>query len=361
MKLPLEQYLIFTQATCREALECINKNASLALVVDAKRHLIGTITDGDVRRAILAGISIEAPVQKLLDQRDKTLYPKPITAARGTAPDELLRIMNERGIRQIPLLDENDQVVDVALMQDLVKGCELPLKAVVMAGGFGKRLMPLTEEVPKPMLPVGDRPILEHIINQLQNSGIRKVQMTTHYKPEIIKQHFGTGEKFGLDIQYVNEDQPLGTAGALGNIEESDEPMLVLNGDILTRVDFRAMLAFHRENKAELTVAVRKYDLQVPYGVIQCDGAQVKSVDEKPTYNFFVNAGIYLLEPSAHRSIPSAQRFDMTDLIEKLTAGGRRVVAFPVVEYWMDIGQQNDYAQAQEDIKRWEKTHELEK
>jgi dTDP-glucose pyrophosphorylase len=356
MKLPLEQHLITSNATIREALECINKNASLAIVVDERRRLIGTITDGDVRRAVLAGASLEAPVQKLLDQRDKTLYPKPVTAPVGTPTAELLHIMNERGIRQIPLLDESGQVVDIVLMQDLVKSYELPLKAVIMAGGFGKRLLPLTEEVPKPMLPVGDKPILELIVNQLQNSGVRKVQMTTHYKPEVIKQHFGSGEKFGLEIQYVNEDQPLGTAGALGLIEKSDEPMLVLNGDILTQVDFRAMLAFHREQKAELTVAVRKYDFQVPYGVIQCDGAQVRGVDEKPTYNFFVNAGIYLLEPSAHNSIPSAQRFDMTDLIEKLAADRRRVMAFPIVEYWMDVGQHNDYAKAQEDIKRWEKS-----
>ena len=289
-------------------------------------------------------------MQKLLDQRDKTLYPKPVTAPVGTPTAELLHIMNERVIRQIPLLDESGHVVDIVLLQELVKCYELPLKAVVMAGGFGRRLMPLTEEVPKPMLPLGDKPILELIVNQLQNSGIRKVHMATHYKPEVIRQHFGAGEKFGLEIQYVNEDQPLGTAGALGGLEKSDEPMLVLNGDILTRVDFRAMLAFHRESRAELTVAVRKYDFQVPYGVIQCDGVEVRKVEEKPNYNFFVNAGIYLLEPSAHRSIPSAQRFDMTDLIEKLTAESRRVVAFPVVEYWMDIGRLSDYQQAQEDI-----------
>jgi dTDP-glucose pyrophosphorylase/CBS domain-containing protein len=354
MNKPLETYLILPEATLRETLACINKSEGIVLMLDEQRHLLGTITDGDVRRAVLAGISLEAPVRQLLDQRDKTLYPKPITAPAGTPATELLRIMNKLSIRQIPLTDETGRVVDIALMQELVKTQELPLKAVVMAGGFGKRLLPLTEETPKPMLPVGDKPILERIVNQLQNSGIRKVQVTTHYKPEIIRQHFGAGEKFGLDIQYVNEDQPLGTAGALGAIEQSDEPMLVLNGDILTRVDFRAMLAFHREHQAELTVAVRKYDFQVPYGVIQCEGARVRGVDEKPTYNFFVNAGIYLLEPSAHRSIPSAQRFDMTDLIEKLTADDRRVVAFPVVEYWMDIGQQNDYAQAQKDIKHWE-------
>jgi dTDP-glucose pyrophosphorylase/CBS domain-containing protein len=356
MSKPLDTYLISPKATIRETLACINKSEGIALVVDGERHLLGTITDGDIRRAVLAGISLETSAQKLLDQRDKTLPAKPVTAAVGTLSGELLRLMNERGVRQVPLMDENRCVVDIALMQDLVKGYELPLKAVVMAGGFGKRLLPLTEDTPKPMLPVGDKPILELIVNQLQNSGIRKVQVTTHYKPEVIRQHFGAGEKFGLEIQYVNEDQPLGTAGALGSLEKSDEPMLVLNGDILTQVDFRAMLAFHRENQAELTVAVRKYDFQVPYGVIQCDGAHVMGVDEKPTYNFFVNAGIYLLEPSAHRSIPAAQRFNMTDLIEKLTVGGRRVVAFPVVEYWMDVGRHNDYMQAQEDIKRWEKS-----
>ena len=350
MSKPLDTYLILPVATIRETLACINKSEGIALVVDGERHLLGTITDGDVRRAVLAGASLETPVQKLLDQRDKTLYPKPFTAPVGTPTAELLHIMNERVIRQIPLLDESGHVVDIVLLQELVKCYELPLKAVVMAGGFGRRLMPLTEEVPKPMLPLGDKPILELIVNQLQNSGIRKVHMATHYKPEVIRQHFGAGEKFGLEIQYVNEDQPLGTAGALGGLEKSDEPMLVLNGDILTRVDFRAMLAFHRESRAELTVAVRKYDFQVPYGVIQCDGVEVRKVEEKPNYNFFVNAGIYLLEPSAHRSIPSAQRFDMTDLIEKLTAESRRVVAFPVVEYWMDIGRLSDYQQAQEDI-----------
>jgi dTDP-glucose pyrophosphorylase len=354
MTLPLETYLVSPDVTIRETLARFNKTEGIALVVDKDRHLIGTVTDGDVRRAVLAGISLEAPVRKLLDQRGKTPYRKPVTAPVGTPSGDLLHIMNERGIRQIPLLDEQGRVVDIALMQEVVKSYELPLKAVVMAGGFGKRLLPLTEGMPKPMLPVGDKPILELIVNQLQNAGIRKVQVTTHYKSEMIKQHFGAGEKFGVEIQYVNEDQPLGTAGALGGIEKSDEPMLVLNGDILTRVDFRAMLAFHRENQAELTVGVRKYDFQVPYGVIQCDGAQVMRVDEKPTYDFFVNAGIYLLEPSAHRSIPAAQHFDMTDLIGKLTAEGRCVVAFPVVEYWMDVGQHNDYMQAQEDIKRWE-------
>jgi NDP-sugar pyrophosphorylase family protein len=206
------------------------------------------------------------------------------------------------------------------------------------------------------MLPIGDKPILELIISQLQNAGISKVQLTTHYKAEAIQQHFGDGKKFGIELQYVNEDEPLGTAGALGSVAVSEQPMLVLNGDILTQVDFRAMIAFHREHAAELTVGVRQYDFQVPYGVIQCDGEHVRGIEEKPTFNFFVNAGVYLLEPSAHRSIPSAQKFDMTDLIKKLRVEARRVVAFPVVEYWMDIGRHVDYEQAQLDIKQWRRT-----
>jgi len=356
MSKPLQTYLISPSATIRETLACINASEGIALVVDENRHLIGTVTDGDVRRAVLAGIKLEASVKKLLDLRDKELYPTPVTAPAGTSSGELLRVMNERGVREIPLLNETGSVVDIALLRDLAREYEVPLKAVIMAGGFGKRLAPLTSDLPKPMLPIGDKPVLELIISQLQNAGIRKVQLTTHYKPEVIQRYFGDGKKFGIDIHYVNEDQPLGTAGALGSVAVSEEPLLLLNGDVLTHVDFRAMAAFHREHAADLTVGVRQYEFQVPYGVIQCDGAQVRGIEEKPTLNFFVNAGIYLLAPSAHRSIPAAMKFDMTDLIEKLETEGRRVVAFPVVEYWMDIGRHVDYEQAQEDIKAWKKT-----
>ena len=264
MKLPLKEFLIPPEATVREALEAINRNTSIALVVDAERHLLGTVTDGDLRRSVLAGAKLESSVQSLLDRRDKSLYPKPITAPLQTPPSELLRLMNERGVRQIPLLDENEKIVDIALLQDLIKEYEVPLKAVIMAGGFGMRLRPLTDDVPKPMLPIGDKPVLELIVSQLHDAGISKVQLTTHYKPEVIKQHFGDGTKFGVEIQYLNEDQPLGTAGALGAVAVSEEPMLVLNGDVLTQVDFRAMVAFHREHAAELTVGVRNMIFRFP-------------------------------------------------------------------------------------------------
>src|SRR6185436_7083304 len=170
-------------------------------------------------------------------------------------------------------------------------------RALVMAGGFGNRLWPLTEEVPKPMLPVGDKPLLEWIVEQLKHAGIRQVNVATHYKGDVIAEHFKNGEAFGVDIRYVKEDQPLGTAGALSLLEVVDEPLLLMNGDILTRVDFRALLHFHREHKADLTMCVRQYEFNIPYGVIETDGVNVKGISEKPLVRQFVNAGIYLLNP----------------------------------------------------------------
>ena len=225
-----------------------------------------------------------------------------------------------------------------------------PLQAVVMAGGFGTRLSPLTDELPKSMLPVGDRPILEIIIEQLRQSGISRVNLATHYKKDIIARHFGDGQAFGVEIQYVEEDQPLGTAGALSLLAASDEPMLVINGDILTHVNFRNMLEFHREHQADMTVAVRHHEYQLPYGVVTTDGLKIKSISEKPMVRHLINAGIYLLHPSVRQYIPSGQRYDMPDLIEKLLEDGRRVVSFPIGEYWIDIGQAEDYQKARADV-----------
>jgi NDP-sugar pyrophosphorylase family protein len=210
--------------------------------------------------------------------------------------------------------------------------------------------MPLTQDLPKPMLPVGGRPLMEHIIEQLQHAGIRHVNVSTHYKAEKIIEHFGNGEAFGVDLQYVNEDRPLGTGGALGLMRPADETQLVINGDIFTQVDFRAMLSFHRENEAEMTVAVRRYEMQVPYGVVECEGARVSRLVEKPQAAFLVNAGIYLLEPSVYPFIPKGQRFHMTELIRWLLDAGRRVISFPIREYWMDVGHHGDYARAQDDV-----------
>ncbi|MFA7677027.1 MAG: nucleotidyltransferase family protein, partial [Candidatus Omnitrophota bacterium] len=339
--------------TIDKAIAAIQKGkVGIALVVDGDRHLVGTITDGDIRRAILNKVSLETtPVSKLLDVRPAD-YPKPVTALVGTAHEELLVIMSEKVIRQIPLIDHQGRVVELALLSELVEEeLSSPISAVVMAGGMGKRLYPLTKDIPKPMLPLQERPLIERTIEQLKKSGIKKVNIATHYKSEVITKHFGNGDNFGVNINYINEDQPLGTAGALGLMEEPKSPVLVVNGDVLTQLDYRAMVDFHHLHKAIMTVGVRKCELEVPYGVIEIDDVVVKDIIEKPVHSFIVNAGIYLIEPTAYNYIPKNSNFDMTDLVDCLVKANHKVICFPIQEYWLDIGHPEHYQKAKEDVK----------
>ena len=349
----MDNMLTGPETTICEVMELLGRNRKgIVLIVDEDNKLIGTLTDGDIRRAILANDPQDQQAARLLERKAGSLYEHPVTAPLGTTNEEMLELMHDRAVRQVPLVDGEGRVVDVDSMDDLLSE-ELPrLQAVVMAGGFGTRLKPLTDDTPKPMLPVGDKPILEHTVEQLKQVGIRHINITTHYQPEKIKDHFGDGSEFGVDIEYVSEDRPLGTAGAVGLVDAGTEPMLVINGDILTSVDFQAMFRYHRKHRADLTLGVRRYDLKVPYGVVECQGAQVRSISEKPEFGFLVNAGVYLLEASVRQFIPPDERFDMTDLMDVLIAEGRNVVSFPIVEYWLDIGQIDDYKKAQEDIKK---------
>jgi NDP-sugar pyrophosphorylase family protein len=312
--------------------------------------LLGAITDGDIRRAMLADLSLDTAVSKVLELKANSSYPNPVTAQANTDQATLLELMRQHRIHQLPLLDDDGRVVGLITLDELLPNKVLPLQAVIMAGGFGTRLRPLTENLPKPMLPVGDKPVMELMINQMREVGIRTVNITTHYLPEKIMDYFGDGQTFGVDINYINENQPLGTAGALSLMDSPQEPLLVINGDILTGVDFRTMFTYHQEHQADLTVGVRQYDIKIPYGVLECDGPIVLGLREKPVYNFFVNAGIYLLQPEVHQYIPTGQRFDMTDLIEHLITTHHKVISFPIVEYWLDIGQHSDYQKAQNDI-----------
>jgi NDP-sugar pyrophosphorylase family protein len=262
----------------------------------------------------------------------------------------LLALMRRHGVRHIPLLDARQRVAGLVLLEELVPEDRLCLQAVIMAGGKGTRLRPLTDNVPKPMLPIGNRPLLEHTIERLREAGVSRIHIATHYRPEKITEHFGDGRRFGVDVRYVTEPAALGTAGALGLLEGTDEPLLVINGDILTNLNIKAMLSFHIEHGADLTIAARPYGVQVPYGVIQCDGWSVRAIEEKPAYQFFVNAGVYLIQPGSLCHVPSGRVFDMTNLIERLLVEGRNVVGFPVHEYWLDIGRPPDYERAQLDM-----------
>ena len=352
MSLDFQKSCIRPTHTIRDASACIEASrAKIALVTDERGHLLDTITDGDIRRAILSGIDLATPVVHLREKKLNSPYRQPTTAPLGTDAATLLRILRTHNIQQLPLLDAEQRVAGLVTLAELVEIGALPLHAVIMAGGFGVRLRPLTDDLPKPMLPVGDRPLLELIIERLRHAGIRRISVLTHYKSEAITDYFGDGGAFGVDIDYVLEEKPLGTAGALTLLKAGRDPLLVLNGDILTRIDFAALLDFHREHRADITVGVREYDFRVPYGVVETEGARVVAISEKPVVKYFVNAGIYLLQPEAREVIPRDTNYDMPTLINTAATSGRTVVSFPVHEYWLDIGQMDDYRKADADVR----------
>jgi len=336
---------------------CIAPDASIASAVEHLERaetgmlmlrtpdgeLAGVLTDGDIRRALLKGIPFDQPCTTIATA-------KPVVARETVTEEDALRLMDQGTsfpINHLPIVDASRRILGLLLRRDLVTLDSPGFAAVIMAGGFGTRLQPLTNNTPKPMLPVGDRPLLELTIERLRKAGIRRVNVTTHYLADKITSHFGNGDGFGVEMSYVAEDKPLGTAGALRLVELGEEPVLVINGDILTRVDFRDMVACHAESGAMATVGVRPVEFVFPYGVIECDGSEVHSLREKPRLQFLVNAGIYLLQPAAYRCIPEGRRYDMTDLIQRLLAERYRVVSFPIVESWIDIGRHADYEHAQ--------------
>ena len=338
----LSKVCISPHVPISDAIAQLNEAGTGALVLrDAEGKLCGLITDGDIRRAVIRRIPLSDPCGSIAT-------PTPVCASEPISSSDALHIMNEHDIHQLPLVDGEGCIVDFLLRKDLLPQSQHDLQAVVMAGGYGKRLLPLTENTPKPMLPVGERPLLELIIQQLRKAGIHDVNLTTHYLPDSISGHFGNGEHFGVRLNYSREENPLGTAGGLRLMPRPQGPFLVINGDILTGVPFREMLQYHRAHRAMLTVGVRKYELQVPFGVVDCDDVRITKIEEKPCHSYFINAGTYLLEPAAWDRIPGGSRFDMTDLIRVLLEAGETVVGFPIMEYWIDVGRHEDYLKAQE-------------
>jgi dTDP-glucose pyrophosphorylase len=336
-----ERIFVHPGATVREAIECIDAGAiEIALAVDEDERLVGTISDGDVRRALMRGVGLDSPVSEVI-------HLVPITAPVAAGRVELLHLMTEHGIEQVPLL-AGDRVVDVAFIRDLVGSRHDENPVVIMAGGEGQRLRPLTKETPKPMLPVGGRPLLETVIDQVKQSGFSRVLMAVNYQAEQIEKHFGDGERFGVAIDYIHEAKRLGSAGALRLAREQlDHPFIVINADLLTNVNLSALIRFHTDDSNLVTVGVRRYVLEVPFGVVELTDTRVTQLQEKPSIEFFVNAGIYAVSPEAVALMPpELQEFDMTHLIAESLAQGRRVGGFPVHEYWLDIGQISDYERA---------------
>ena len=338
--------LIGPDCSVREALVIIDKEALRgAIVVDKKTKLLGVVSDGDIRRGLLAGISLDDSVNKIMNCN-------PTVASLELNKEQLVELMESKSILSIPVINDERVVVGLRTLHDSLSKPKLNNPVFLMAGGFGTRLRPLTNNCPKPLLKVGDKPILEITLLNFIKSGFINFYISTHYMPEMIKDHFGDGSEWGVNITYIHEESPLGTGGALGLLPNDlpSLPLIMMNGDVLTNIDFQKLLSFHCNNNADATMCVREYEYQIPYGVIQGEAGKIISMVEKPTQLFHINAGIYVINPNIIEKVSSNEMIDMPTLLELKIAEQGKVMMFPIHEYWLDIGRMEDYKKAQADI-----------
>ena len=337
----IDEIKLHEKATIRNALEVIDLGAmKIALVVDETDRLIGTLSDGDIRRGLLRGLTMEDPIREIYHRN-------PVTASLDAPKEEIIQLAVSRRIYQIPVVNEAGQVVRLAEIDRLIQQEIHSNLVVIMAGGLGSRLKCLTQLTPKPMLPVGGKPILETVIRRFIKFGYHRFIIALNYKGEQIKNWFGNGKSFVVEIQYVEERERLGTAGALSLIPNlPKEPFCVMNGDILTHVNFENLMDFHHRNGAAATMCIREFGMEVPYGVVRLNKENIVSIEEKPVQQFYVNAGIYVLNPEILDLIPTAMHLDMTRLFEMIVERGYPTLSFPIREFWMDIGKIEDYDRA---------------
>jgi len=320
----------------------------IIMVADNNDILLGTVTDGDIRRALIKHQSMDTHVEEIM-------YKNPTTAYSEDSQEKSLSTMTEKNLLQLPVIDEQGKIVGLRTIKNALDVKKYDNLVFLMAGGFGKRLLPLTNETPKPLIKVGKRPILETILNQFIDSGFNNFIISTHYKAEMLKDYFGDGSKWNVRINYVYEESPLGTAGALGLIPKdiTNLPILIMNGDLLTKVDFKSLLEFHNKNDGVASMCVREYDLQVPYGVVHSNDNKVKNIIEKPIHKFFVNAGIYVINPSLLDGMDGKTYLDMPNFIQTQINNDLEVNTFPLHEYWLDVGHIDQLKQAQQDSKAY--------
>jgi len=341
----LRQIVIPETATIRTAMEAIDVGAvEIALVTDERGRLVGTLSDGDVRRAILRGATLDAMAVPYANRRFTAV-------GAATSRAEVLDLMRARVLEQIPILDESGLLIGLHLLRDVLGATPRPNWAVVMAGGRGERLRPITDSVPKPMLRVAGRPILERIILHLVGHGFRRVFISVHYKAEIIERHFGDGSDFGCSIEYLREEAPLGTGGALSLlVVQPDDPVLVLNGDLVTQLDVGRMLDAHLNKGHKATVAVHEYVHTVPFGVIELESDRVVALREKPTQSWLANAGVYILAPDLITRVPKATDFPLPALVEECLERRETVGVFNIEEDWIDVGQRHELRRARGEV-----------
>ena len=331
-------------STIKDALQTINNGGlQIAIVVDENDALVGTVTDGDIRRGLLNGLDLNSSVSLVV-------HKSPSVASVGDTKESILKIALAKKLHKIPLVDELGKLVGIEDIEDIIKPVGKTNRVILMVGGLGTRLRPLTQDTPKPMLKVGNKPILQTIVEKFAEYGFINITMCVNFNASIIRDYFGDGKEFGVNIDYVLEQKRMGTAGALSLLKERpSEPFFVMNGDLLTNVNFEHILNYHALNKATATMCVREYDYEVPYGVVKMNDNKIIEIAEKPVQKFFVSAGIYMLSPEILDLIPQDEFYDMPTLFEKAIAQDKNVISFPIHEYWIDIGRLEEYQKANEE------------
>tara|TARA_B100000212_G_scaffold341090_1_gene323281 strand:+ start:4140 stop:5204 length:1065 start_codon:yes stop_codon:yes gene_type:complete len=333
-------------SSVKEALQLMNDTGNrLIFIYSGDFYLEGVLSDGDIRRAALKNINLEESVDKIMNN-------KPIAFSNDSKREEVLDYLLAKDILAAPIIDKANKIIEIIFLSHKEKFNLNNNSVFIMAGGFGTRLKPLTDECPKPMLKIGEKPMLENLILSFKRNGFSNFFVSTHFMPELIHDHFGDGSKLGVNINYLHEQEPLGTAGSLSLLlgKLPDSPMIVINADIVTNLDFNKLLSFHDENKASATMCVRDYEHQIPYGVINTNGIKANSLTEKPIKRYFINAGIYIINPDVIKKIEHDEIIDMPTLLERVIADDDNVLVYPIYDYWLDVGQHNDFEKAKRDI-----------
>lgn len=340
-----KELVVSQNINIREAMDRINTLGGRGLyVTDNNQKLLGSITDGDIRRALIVGIGLSDDVEKAM--KTEALWLK-----TETSTQDRIDILKKYQIESIPILDSEMKITDIFILEDQKSYCNV--QVVLLAGGLGTRLGRITENLPKPMVRVAGEPILERIINTLKSQGFFKYAISVNYKAEIIEDFFKDGSHIGCDITYLKEDKRLGTAGPLSLLNSNGNPIIVMNADLLTYVNFNHILDFHKRHKSKITMCVRDHEVQIPFGVINIENGFAQSFHEKPAYNFIVNAGIYVIEPDVLKLIPQNEYYDMSTLLNNLLENERnQILCFPIVESWIDVGRESDLMYAQEFYKK---------
>lgn len=337
----LARFIVRPGQTIRDAMQVISDNwRELALVTDESMRVLGVITDGDIRRGLLSGLTMASSAVSVMTREYVSVTPAADRAG-------VLDLMKARSIRQVPVLDAERRLVGIHFLEALIGRTEKPNAAVIMAGGEGRRLRPFTDTRPKPMMEVAGRPILERIVLHLVGYGIKRIFLSVNYLAHMIREHFGDGARFGCAIEYLHETEPLGSGGALSLLPQGIEhPLLVMNGDLVSQFDVSRMLDHHARERAEATLAARHHQVDIPFGVLEADGTRLVSLTEKPSAHYLINAGIYVLEPRLLQRIPCDRFYPITDLFDTLLKGDRRVAVYRIEEDWIDVGRREDLSRA---------------